>query len=61
MFGVVSLPLPKLAVLYKCLDCGHKCRFFTGLVKKECPCCGGENLRLTVGMVERKQPPWVVN
>ena len=59
MFGIVTPP-PKLAVLYKCRNCGHKFGLLTGFVKKECPCCGGEKLRLTLGTIE-KRPLWIVN
>jgi Zn finger protein HypA/HybF involved in hydrogenase expression len=59
MYGIIT-PMPKLTVLYKCRDCGHKSRTLFGLVTKKCPCCGGSRLKIAVGF-ENRQPPWIVN
>jgi Zn finger protein HypA/HybF involved in hydrogenase expression len=55
MFDII-LPQPKLAVLYKCRNCGRKSRILAVLFRKKCPNCGGTDLKLTFDMVEEKPP-----
>ena len=59
MSGIMYNPFPKLSVLYKCRDCGYKIKLLCGLFSKKCPCCGGKNVRVTVGLTERKRNPFI--
>ena len=60
MFGVIPPP-PKLSLVYKCRDCGHK---FSPLlaflpVPGKCPLCGSNNLKASVGFIEKPPGPIV--
>ena len=58
MYGIV-LPPPKLSLMYKCLDCGHKFRPLLFFMPRKCPVCGGKNLKASVGFVEEPLGPIV--
>jgi len=58
MFDVVA-PSPKLSLMYKCRDCGHKWRPLLVFIPRKCPHCGGKNLKVTVGFIERPPGPIV--
>jgi len=53
--------LPKLSLLYKCLNCGEKFKPILLFWPKRCPICGGKNVKLTVGFVEKKPNPFIFN
>jgi Zn finger protein HypA/HybF involved in hydrogenase expression len=55
MLDIIS-PQPKLAVLYKCRNCGKKGRISAVLFQKKCPNCGSTDLKLALGMDEGKPP-----
>jgi len=58
MFGIV-VPPPKLSLMYKCRDCGHKFKPLLVFMPGKCPYCGGKNLKLSAGFVEGKPGPIV--
>jgi DNA-directed RNA polymerase subunit RPC12/RpoP len=58
MFGVV-LPPPKLSLMYKCRTCGHKFRPLLLFMPRKCPLCGGKDLKVSVGFIERPPGPIV--
>jgi len=52
MFGI-TLPPPKVSLLYKCRDCGHKFKPMFGFLPKKCPHCDGRKVKATIGSVNR--------
>ena len=60
MAKIVSPP-PRLAVLYKCQDCGNKLSLLKAILRKKCPACGGSRLKLSVGMLEHDPRGVIVN
>lgn len=58
MFGVIPPP-PKLSLMYKCRDCGHKFRPLLAFLPGKCPLCGSNNLKASVGFIEKPPGPIV--
>jgi len=54
MFDIIHYPAFKLAVRYKCQNCGHESRPLTALMRKKCPRCGGSKLKPSLGITECK-------
>jgi len=57
MSGIVT-PSPKLTLLYKCLDCGHKFCLLYGIMRKKCPKCGSTRIKVAFGFAEK--PPFPI-
>jgi len=60
MAGVIHDPTPKLSLLFKCVDCGHKFKPLIFFLPGKCPHCSGGKLKPAIGFKERKLL-WVVN
>jgi rRNA maturation endonuclease Nob1 len=59
IFGVIHPP-PKPSFVYKCKNCGKKIKLIYGLLfKKQCPCCGSHDVKLSIGLVEESSCPFV--
>jgi DNA-directed RNA polymerase subunit RPC12/RpoP len=58
MFGIV-LPPPKLSLMYKCRKCGHRFKPLLAFMPTKCPLCGGKDLKMSVGFIERPSGPIV--
>ena len=61
MKGVVYNPEPKLSLLRKCCDCGHKFKPLISILPGMCPRCGGKNSKVAVGMDDGEKSPLIVN
>jgi len=59
MFGIIK-PLPKLSLMYKCRDCGHKFKPLLIFLPKKCPLCGGKSVKVSAGFVE-EEPGLIVH
>ena len=58
MFGIIHNPIPKVSLIYKCQDCGHKLKLLFVFISKKCPVCGGKNVKVAVGFIDK--PSWPI-